>query len=618
MGDVQGRGAPVSGPRVVDFHGVHCDRRRVPARESLGRLVTLWFFLLTPALAQPQAPELALDGEGRFEFAALPELTFIRGIAETQPTGMFQVDYSNPWPAGVPKAGTWRSRRPTQLVDTATNQPVNSNILTYGALTGDVHYAGTWSGDVTARIQTTDGAVKSAPFRIRVLTPTTVYGVAAAQVNTAKNWGAKVCEAPGVSFGTCRSTGKFYGGGSDVAPLVIFVTAGTYSSDFFLGKKRYVYLVGDPNAWPRFVGDTISVNLPERYVIRNFELEATRIAHGSGKPAWPMSSYFSNVRQCCETRDLNGIVNNIGSTPAPWLVQIWSFVSSGMGSKGNTKHALYLEGRPHSTLAINASQFNGSPGCSSVKTTMEHVSIRHSVFSVSQTPGALDEGLYTHTPIDVPSFSQLTVYGNTFWLWRGTTVGQPAGKSGVLHAAIFMRLRKPSLGSDKPAYPNQSWNPPQGSQSTAASPCPPWPKSADTFVSDKFWEAVASKPIVDPTNACAFQHFIGFNRFVQLNGSLPVNVLRDDGSHPIKPASQFGRGTPLRTHPEWIERSVDYLNGNTFEGFSSSDPIDIYVLNKSEEMTAPEPGAKWPRRAAEEFPKAVTLEDQELPPWFKL
>ena len=276
----------------------------------------------------------------------LPELTFIRGIAETQPTGMFQVDYSNPWPAGVPKAGTWRSRRPTQLIDTATNQPVNSNIVTYGALTGDVHYAGTWSGDITARIQTTDGAVRSTPFRIRVLTPTTVYGVAAAQVNTAKNWGAKVCEAPGVSFGTCRSTGKFYGGGSDVAPLVIFVTAGTYSSDFFLGKKRYVYLVGDPNEWPRFVGDTISVNLPERYVIRNFELHATRIAHGSGKPSWPMSSYFSNVRQCCETRDLNGIVNNIGSTPAPWLVQIWNFVSSGMGSKGKYKTRAVPGGPP--------------------------------------------------------------------------------------------------------------------------------------------------------------------------------------------------------------------------------------------------------------------------------
>ena len=143
-----------------------------------------------------------------------------------------------------------------------------------------------------------------------------------------------------------------------------------------------------------------------------------------------MSSFFSNVRQCCETRDLNGIVNNIGATPAPWRLDIWNFVSSGMGSQGNTKHALYLEGRPLSTLNITSSQFNGSPGCSSVKTTIENVNIRHSVFSVSQTPGALDQNRLTHTPVDVPSFSKLTVYGNTFWLYRSSTVGAPAGHVG--------------------------------------------------------------------------------------------------------------------------------------------------------------------------------------------
>ena len=243
------------------------------------RLKSLALLLLVafPLSAQPQAPELALDGEGRFEFAQVPELTFIRGIAETQSTGLFQIDPANPWPAGEPKAGVWRSRRPTQLVDTATGQPVNSNILTYQALTGDVVYAGTWSGDVAARLQTTDGAVKSAPFRIRVLTPTTVYGVAAGQVNAAKGWDARVCEAPGVSFGTCRSSGKFYGGGSDVAPLVIFVTHGTYASDFFLGKKRFVYLVGDPNEWPTFTGDTVSVNLPE--IVRHPEFRVTHDAH---------------------------------------------------------------------------------------------------------------------------------------------------------------------------------------------------------------------------------------------------------------------------------------------------------------------------------------------------
>jgi hypothetical protein len=576
----------------------------------------VWFFLgCMPSLlfAQPTAPELALNGTGRFEFATVPELTFIRGIAETQSVGMWQIDPANPWPAGQPTAGPWRSGRPTRLVDTATNQPVT--MLSYAALTGEVSYAGTWSGDVTARIETLDGAVRSAPFRIRVLTPSVVFGNNAAAVNTAKGWNARVCESPAVSFLTCRTSGKFMGGSSDVAPLVIFITPGAYSGDFYIGTKRYVYVIGDPNNWPQLAGDKLANTGGEIYAVRNFKLYAARLAQ-LGRSSYPNNAYYSNLTQWGETKDLDGFVNPHGYTPALWSITMWNVVSRGMGSLGNTKHAMYLEGRPLSSLSINSSQFLGSNGCSSVKTTMENVAIRHSIFSVSQTIGAIDNNFLTHTPIDIPSYSSIRIYGNQFYLWRGPTVGVPTGRSGILAGAIFLRLRKPSFGSDKPSYPNRSWNPPVTSQTTGSSPCSPWGKGPEVFVDDKFWQAVKSKPITDQANACAFQHFIALNKFTMLADSMPVKVLRDDGSHPAKPLTQFGKGVPLRVSVGWVERSVDYLYGNSYDNFASTDPAVIYSLKDSEAMAPAEPGAKWPRDEPEEFPKAVDLE--ELPAWFKL
>ena len=112
-----------------------------------------------------------------------------------------------------------------------------------------------------------------------------------------------------------------------------------------------------------------------------------------------------------------------------------------------------------------------------------------------------------------------------------------------------------------------------------------------------------------------FKHFVGFNRFEQLPGSLPVTVLRDDGTHAAEPSHAFGPGRPLRVHPAWIERSVTFLAGNAYDGFAGEEPR--IKLRTSEQMVQPRPGAKWPRSKDEEFPQAVTLEG-ELPAWFKL
>ncbi len=171
------------------------------------------------------------------------------------------------------------------------------------------------------------------------------------------------------------------------------------------------------------------------------------------------------------------------------------------------------------------------------------------------------------------------------------------------------------FGSDIPAYPNVSWNPPVTSQTTMSSPGEGWSAGPETFVSDTFWASVRAKPVTDRTNALTFKHFVGFNDFRQLPGSLPVTVLRDDGTHPLEAIEAFGYSRALRTHPMWLERSVTFLAGNRYLGCAAGQRL--YNLQVSVFVQEIEPGAKWPRTNAEEFPHTVEL-DGSLPTWFQL
>jgi hypothetical protein len=286
-----------------------------------------------------------------------------------------------------------------------------------------------------------------------------------------------------------------------------------------------------------------------------------------------------------------------------------------MGDPGNTVHQFYIEGRPQSTFELNNVRILGTRGSSAIKSTMQNVAVRHSLLSVSETPGDVSGGSLMHTPIDVPAVSSLVVYGNRFLLYRAPTTKNKPGRQGVLSGAIFLRLRKPGLkGSDIPAYPDLSWDPPRSSQTTMSSPGEGWSAGPETYVSEDFWKAVRKRPVTDPANPLTFKHFVGFNRFEQLPGSLPVTVLRDDGTRPAEPVNQFGPGRPLRVPPAWVERSVTFLAGNEFDGFGEQPRFE---LRSSEHMKEPAAGASWPRSKEEDFPHAVTL-DGELPAWFRL
>jgi hypothetical protein len=587
--------------------------RRASRRFAVAGLLLVGVGLLRAGPVTAAGDEELRTPKDRFEFAPVPEHAFVAGLPETVQLGIWQIDPANPWPAGdQTRSAGWTSRHPTRLVEVASGRPVAG--FEYDGRTGELRYAGDGARDVTVRLERADSSVASNPFRLRVLEPTHVYGDGAAAANREHHWGATVCETP-MPFAACRK--KLKGGRDDGAPLVLHFTPGSYRGDFFLGDRfRFVYVLGDPRNRPQLNGDALAVSRFELATIRNLALNSTRIGSQSYRNDSPVTLLLSNIRQWGETGAQNGVSNPNTATPKPWTVTVWNFEGSGMGDPGNSVHQFYVEGRPLSTFELNNVRILGTRGSSAIKATMRHISIRHSLLSVSETPGDVKSGALMHTPIDVPSVSEVIIYANRFLLYRASTEDNRAGRQGILSAAIYLRQRRVGLrGSDIPAYPNLSWDPPRSSQTSMSSPGEGWSAGPETYVSDEFWKAVRSRPITDPGNPLTFKHFVAFNRFEQLPGSLPVTVLRDDGSHAAEPVHQFGPGRALRVHPAWVERSVTFLAGNTYEGFRKPEPR--INLRASEQMVEPQPGAKWPRSKDEEFPHAVTLEG-ELPAWFKL
>jgi hypothetical protein len=585
----------------------------------------LLFITFSSAAQSPEPPAVEETATGRFEFAKIPELVLIRGMPQIVPLGFYQIDPTNRWPPGdVEGNSDWLSKHPTQLVEATTGIPIVSDIVTYGQDSAELGYNGKWSGDVNVRIRKVGTSIQSEPFRIRVLTPTIVWGDNAAAINTEKQWNARVC--PG-TFADCRS--QFIGGSSDIAPLVIFITSGTYAGqDWYLATRSFVYVLGDPKTRSTIANDDLSGTKKRMFYVANLNMRNTGIVHGGRLSGVDQVMVVRNVYQCCETADNNGIVNPNGTTGEDhWSVFWHQSESKGMGGVGNTRHAAYVEGRPNSVFDVNNLRILGTRGSSGIKTTMNELNVRHSLLTVAESLKDLENGTCVqpgtstgclmHTPIDFPGYTNATIYANQFLVWRGKTVGVSSGRSGILAGTIFVRMRQNSLGSDTPNYPNVSWNPPVSSQVTKLPPCLRWDGTATTFVADQFWKDVRAKPPTDPANPCTFKHYFSFNHFVQLPGSLRVFAVRDDGTYPGKVTSQFATTIDvLRNHPLWMERSTNFLYGNTYEGFSEG--MTKFKMDDEPNVRNIAPLSYWPRSEPNDFPRIVEITEQEVPPWFKL
>ena len=567
--------------------------------------VVLAVVLLYPSPTMRQA----CDCGGRFEFANVAEVALVRGVPQTVQLGFYQLDPANPWPAGdQTRASGWTSRRTTKLVDAGTGAVVPG--VDYNGQTGELTYSGEWSGAVSVRLSDATGSAQSAPFRIRALTPTTVFGTNAAALNSARGWNAKVCEFPAVTFKACRA--QFVGGASDAAPLVLFVTPGTYAGqDFYLGgtSRRYLYVLGDPASRPVLLGDTIGSQQSVLHYFANLDLRNTNLSVGQPPDGVDAAATFRNITQCCETGQDNGIVNSNRSTREnTWSVYVHNFETVGMGGTGNTTHSFYIEGRPNSLFDLNNVLIRGSRNSSAIKTTMQTLNVRHSkLCSQVDCDNPKAGQLYAATPIDVPAYVDTVIYANRFVAWREAKKPMPG--------LIFFRMRQATYGSDIPAYPHVSWDPPV-SAFYGKSPGGTWSKGPETYVADQFWKDVVAKPLDDPTNPFTFKHYVANNVFELRPGSAGLTIVRDDGTGPGKEEYQFGPQRRVWTHIDSVERSTTFMTGNQYVGFPDGyvpayrTDLAQYVSSVQEprcEAVPKTPCTKWPRSKRKSFRESSTL-----------
>lgn len=373
--------------------------------------------------------------------------------------------------------------------------------------------------------------------------------------------------------------------GSIEQPRTILVLPGEYDRlDGFLGKRANVEVTGlDGDRSAVFKNTDIAGDYAERLTVSNLTLKnsAVKLAHWheSGRQVLTIR----NNKFCEWTQNKNGVVNPNGQTDAEQMTYLLNNVFDGVGSPDNTKHAVYLEGRPHAGLMARGNTFSGAKRCSQIKTTFADNHIEDNTFGTRDSTG---EWL-ANSMIDVPACSDTRIIGNRFDVWA---VDGP--RKGLFTAPIFFRDRKPGMfGADMPPY------------------------GSTEFWSDTLWRKVTQFYNEFESPTYLFQKFIYRNLFTLAPGSVPMAWMRDDGTYPMEAVQQLQTGARAKAVPPgWIERSMTHYAENTFSGTFLPPQLD-----RSEFVALIEAGAQWPRSLPTHFPRArevVPVTTIAYPQWF--
>lgn len=553
----------------------------------------------------------------KFKFAEIPEIVFIEGVPEVEQLGPFHLDINNRWtPGDITRASGWKPKIATKR---ETQGSASGAGLDYVPETGELKYDGRRhpaNVDRLCKLTNGDASIKSNTFRIRILRPKAIFGVGAEEETRWPYVPMSMRFDPTKGrpwFSTARvNLIKTMVGGTDALPDVVVCLGGSYTGDFYCGEKQFFYVLGDPNNRPKFNNDSMGTSKFIIQYIKNLELINCKIGAQANHDTAPMINfYLTKCYQHDGEGQVNGIANPNYRADNIWNYHVWNFHGAQMGGTGNTTHQFYIEGRPNSNLYINNIRIDGANDCSAIKTICKKNKIRNSLISAVYDRSDVSVGNKASLLLDAAGCAEITVYNNHFVMYGAKVGTQYQGLQDV--GALFWRNRQSFYGSDCPDYPNLSWDPPLSSPGGESAPLG-FTKGPETFVNPAFWAAVKAKPITDPTNPYSFKKYVSFNKFEVLPSSNPKSILRDDGTHPIDVTQQFGPSVIRRTHPDWVERSVSFMFGNTTEGVIKAEKYD---LNNAQYIVEVHEGAKWPRSKPEEFPQAVDVLG-ELPEWFKI
>lgn len=547
----------------------------------------------TAGPSEPPPPPRASGS--KFAFSEIPEIVFVRGYPETEHMGIFHLDTLNRWtPGDLENETDWSPRIPTELVTVSGSL----SGVRYDAATGVLSYDGSGRGSETATVRLSAPVtnVQSEEFQVRVLEPTLAWGEGANQ--RFPGIGHDSASTPWIDLQRLLTNDAPYN-----APNVLLVTPGTYTGDFYIaGRKRNLYILGEPGHRPVFRGDSINLTNLETAYLKNLELWDTVVDGHAYLTDRRINVYVTKIYQHDSKREVNGFGTpayegdsryGIVTPPGEWRHWIWNFHGSQMGGTGNTTHQFYLEGRPNTYAIFNNVRITGSRGCSAIKSTRFNNFVRNSYISAVQDEQDPTLGLRSSILLDVVSAATNVVYNNTFVGADSTAQG------GVGTAMVFFRARRDWWGADSPAYPDVSWSPATTSL-VGGGYLAPYGYSAgpETFVSKAFWDSVGAQSATDPDNPYTFKKFLSYNTFRWLDeGENRRAAIRDDGTAPRAATAQFSKTEYWGTVPaNWSERSVTFTANNVFIGWAPEDAavphrwIDMVSMTPESQVTKTGPG----------------------------
>jgi hypothetical protein len=227
--------------------------------------------------------------------------------------------------------------------------------------------------------------------------------------------------------------------------------------------------------------------------------------------------YITQVYQHDSIRDQNGIsspdyegdsIYGIVKPPNTQTHWIWNFRGFRNGSPTNLRHQIYVHGRPAGYLNVNNIRVDGSRRCSIVKSTKYYNVVRNSRLSALEDPAHPLIGYRADKLIDIASAGETVIYNNEL-------IGAytPTAK-GTQNGLVTLRARRSWWGSDSPAYPDRSYDPPLTSLNGGGYLAPQgFTAGPETFVNESFWSTVRSYNLADPQNPYTFKKYVAFNRF---------------------------------------------------------------------------------------------------------
>ena len=530
----------------------------------------------------------ALPGDGgsgspTFAFAEVPDVVFVRGEADTEFLGIYQLDPDNRYtPGDLVNAAKWSAKKPCSVSGSLPKG------VTYDAAAATLKYDGSGSGSETATIQLQHAALKSNSFTVRVVVPTVTFGTGATYDFDYGADGALAWE------NAIRALNK--------TDNVLYVAPGTYADCTYgwtpKNQTSVIIVGGTPR--PKIVKPTsvnqtgISFGDGVQYVyVKNVELDGFSLTerNHTSHPTIVVNRVFLHDHTG------SGLVfgddgNTTATTHRFWLV---NSELARMG-QGNAYHNIYCHGRGATYLHANNIRSYASNGSSNFKATTRNITVHNAYFGTLDDWANPSTATWSGPHCDHMAAGEHIYYNNHFKLARSTTLG------GTSYGGIFLRARRSLTGCDEPPY------------------------GSTQFLDPAFWQQVSAKPMTDPQNPHSFRHYMAFNDFewvVVDTDNKEGPAFSDAGTYPREAPYQFANCSKFLSVPSgWVERSVSFFLNNDFSSFSADnqlfDPDQVECQDASSEA-----GAQYPpptRHVVEvggNDKQAAPVKPVAIPSWFK-